>query len=153
ALPGDNRIAEIAAIERAIRLAPLRRDMAVRANVASPESLLVFGVPDPREPTRWNGTVLSPVQIEALLSRALAPIAAGVSYPLMLRDNTGRLLWSGGKLIGRSRVFPSRAISGWELVAGDSGFENSGYRTVFWYAFIALLVVVLLFGLILTMRI
>ena len=53
--PVDGRISEISLIERAVRLAPLRRDIAVRSLIGSPEPLLVFGVPDPGEQSRWKG--------------------------------------------------------------------------------------------------
>jgi two-component system phosphate regulon sensor histidine kinase PhoR len=71
-------------------------------------------------------------------------------YAASLADSSGRVLW-GDRASSARRSFPLRSVSGWELRLGEANTGDQGRRFL-WYAFVLLLLMMLAFGVAVTLR-
>ncbi len=158
AAPGDDaRLAEMAASERIVRqVAPFGREGVARPPAHDGRSLhWTEGDGDAQFllVTRgWAGVALSGQRLTGFLQTGLGHIHKTVPYPFAVADSSGHLLWGDATALKGKASFPLRVVSGWEFHAGEYAPGNER-RQFLWYAFLALLLMTLAFGLAATIRI
>jgi len=149
---GDLRLIELADIERAIRGAvPFRRDMPRLLIRGESGPLLLFIKPQPVEADGWRGIGVTSQRLSVILASVLGPERKTVSYPLAVADAAGGILW-GDAPLGAKRVFPLHSINGWELMAGEPISAVDLRERWLWYGFVALLLLMLTLGILMTGR-
>jgi signal transduction histidine kinase len=148
----DSRIAELTAIERIVRRsAPFPKDKTVRQPEAEGGiSYLVVMSPD-QTGNAWNGSVLSGSSVSDLLTVELGSAFRDSGYPLAVANSSGRLVWGSAAALESDRPIDFASIPGWELWAGKA--QASRRPLYLWSAFVTVLLLMLVFGLLMTLRI
>ncbi|HSB16289.1 MAG TPA: HAMP domain-containing sensor histidine kinase [Bryobacteraceae bacterium] len=155
---GDARLVEIAAVERIVRqTAPFGHEGAPHPPAQAGRSGLSWTELDGYEPllliTRERaGVALSGQRLTGFLQTRLGHIHKTVPYPIAVADSSGHLLWGDATALKGKASFPLRVLFGWEFHAGEYAPGNER-RQFLWYAFLALLLMTLAFGLAATIRI
>jgi len=148
----DPRLVELANIERAIRSAvPFRRDTPRLLIRDQSGPLLLLIKPQTIDAGGWKGIGVASQRLSAMLTNVLGPERKTVSYPLALADAGGHVLW-GDAPLGAERIFPLRSMTGWELVAGEPISAVDLRERWLWYGFVALLLLMLTLGILMTGR-
>jgi signal transduction histidine kinase len=147
----DARLERLRETERMARQSPpYRRDQTTRSyDRTATGSFLAIWAPTPQTSDAWAGVVVPREALARALESSLAPLFAGEPFGSTLRDGRGDRIWGigNGRDPGGWHVQPVRAISGFELAfSTPAALAWTEDRRLLWYAFISLLVAVLLFG-------
>lgn len=147
---GDPRLAELAAIDQALRLSPpSRRNGSTRtAEQARETTLLLLWVPSDRDGDLWTGAVVPGGDIARVFDPALNGLLPEQPFDITIRNALGSTLWSrGAGLTVPQHVAPLRAVAGWDIAFGSPRpLPVLERRELLWYAFIAVPLIVLLAG-------
>ncbi len=158
--PGeDARLKELAAVGRVARHSAARLPEVTRRferlEESSAGSLLVVWAPAPQQPGSWIGAGLPQARLRGLLDGVVAPLAAGQNFGALVRDTSGRVIWSNAPVAAAViHALPLRAVSAWEIAftAATDDFPFAQKRLL-WYGFVATLVAMLMAGLAMTARV
>jgi signal transduction histidine kinase len=151
--PPDDRMAELAAIERTIRLSPpSRRSAPTRSLEREASPYLLIWVPAESDAETWNGLAVRQDRAAVVVGPPLDHLFADRPFAGAVRDGTGALVWASGPHAGGWwHAEPLSAIPGWELAfTGPADGGSVGTRQRMWYGFVALMLLVLLTALAMT---
>jgi two-component system phosphate regulon sensor histidine kinase PhoR len=149
----DTRAALLESFENAIRQAgPLRPDAPTRTTLeVAAGPLLLIAVPRLERPGNWQGAIYLGSSLDSFLNRELGPMRKDLAYPLAIRgQSTGRLIW--GDRAADTPIAPFRNLPGWTVAVGRPAAQGNGGRQILSYSLIVLLVLVLTFGIAVTVR-
>lgn len=150
--PEDALLAHAARIQRALRgmASTSSEGPTVLYHSEDTARYLIVATAQSTSPVTWNGMALPAEPLADLLQKSMMPIRNTFPYPVALTDSSGHLLWGDVQATGAARSFHLRAVSGWELRLGQ---PPGGDRSRFlWYAFVAILLIMLAFGVAVTLR-
>lgn len=151
----DARLAALRSLERAARRAPpFRRDVTTRTAVREGEQpLLTIWMPSESSQDAWIGAVIPGEGLTALVGSRMGPVVGAQPFGVALRESRGGDIWTAGPAVERPawHLQPIHAVAGWELAfAPPATTPWTSDRRLLWYAFILLLLVMLLMGLAMT---
>jgi two-component system phosphate regulon sensor histidine kinase PhoR len=152
----DQDLEEVAAITRMTRDSPPSRRDDITRFFAREQigSFLVLWLPSKRGSDVWLGVAASERRLASLLDGALLPLMADQPFAASVRDTYGTVIWrSPGDNLHLTHVEALHSLTGWEIAFGDPRPSLINQKLMLWYGLIIVLIMMLITGLLLTMRV